>query len=65
MLVAILSDRPVHLVDLPDVTPPQSGQAAFDQLMEVARQLRIAREDGAGGLAEAKWSFDAKFYLVK
>ncbi len=65
MLVAILSDRPVHLVDLPDVAPPQSGQAAFDQLMEVARQLRIAREDGAGGLAEAKWSFDAKLYLVK
>jgi hypothetical protein len=65
MLVAILSDHPVHLVDLPDVAPPQSGQAAFDQLMEVARQLRIAREDGAGGLAEAKWSFDAKLYLVK
>ena len=65
MLVAILSDRPVHLVDLPDVAPPQSGQAAFDQLMDVARQLRIAREDGAGGLAEAKWSFDAKLYVVK
>ena len=63
MLVAILSDRPVHLVDLPDVAPPQNGQAAFDQLMEVARQLRIAREDGA--LAETKWSFDAKLYLVK
>jgi hypothetical protein len=31
--------------------------------MEVARQLRIAREDG--GLAETKWSFDAKLYLVK
>lgn len=63
MLVAILSDRPVHLVDLPDVVPPQNGQAALDQLMEVARQLRIAREDG--GLAETKWSFDAKLYLVK
>jgi hypothetical protein len=63
MLVAILSDRPVHLVDLPDVAPPQNGQAAFDQLMEVARQLRIAREDGV--LAETKWSFDAKLYLVK
>ena len=65
MLVAILSDRPVHLIDLPDVAPPQSGQAAFDQLMEVARQLRIAREEGAGGLVEAKWSFDAKLYAVK
>jgi hypothetical protein len=63
MLIAILSDRPVHLLDLPDIAPPQTGQAAFDQLMEVARQLRIAREDG--GLAETKWSFDAKLYLVK
>jgi len=63
MLVAILSDRPVHLVDLPDVVPPHNGQAAFDQLLEVARHLRIAREEG--GLAEAKWSFDAKLYLVK
>jgi hypothetical protein len=63
MLVAILSDRPVHLVDLPDIAPPHNGQTAFDQLMEVARRLRIAREDGA--LAEAKWSFDAKLYLVK
>ena len=62
-MVAILSDRPVHLVDLPDVVPPQNGQAALDQIMEVARQLRIAREDG--GLAETKWSFDAKLYLVK
>jgi len=63
MLVAILSDRPVHLIDLPDIAPPHNGQTAFDQLMEVARQLRIAREDGR--LVEAKWSFDAKLYLVK
>ena len=28
MLVAILSDRPVHLVDLPDIPPPAIGQAA-------------------------------------
>jgi hypothetical protein len=65
MMVAILSDRPVHLIDLPDVAPPQTGQAAFDQLAEVARQLRIAREDGSGTLQEPKWSFDAKLYVVK
>jgi hypothetical protein len=64
MIVAILSDRPVHLVDLPDVAPPQNGQAAFDQLAQVARQLRIAREDN-GTLQEPKWSFDAKLYVVK
>jgi hypothetical protein len=65
MIVALLSDRPVHLVDLPDVAPPQTGQAAFDQLAEVARQLRIAREDNPGKLQEPKWSFDAKLYVVK
>ena len=65
MIVAILSDRPVHLIDLPDVAPPQTGQAAFDQLVDVARQLRIAREDHPGTLQEPKWSFDAKLYVVK
>jgi hypothetical protein len=62
MIVAILSDRPVHLVDLPDTAPPQTGQAAFDQLFEIARQLRIAREDD---LQQPKWSFDAKLYVVR
>jgi hypothetical protein len=65
MLVAILSDRPVHLLDLPDVAPPGSGQVSFDQLSEVARRLRIAREDGSIAPEGPRWSFDAKLYLVK
>ena len=65
MIVAVLSDRPVHLIDLPDIAPPQSGQAAFDQLFQVARQLRIARADDPGTLQEPKWSFDAKLYVVR
>jgi hypothetical protein len=65
MLVAILSDRPVHLLDLPDVAPPGSGQVSFDQLSETARRLRIAREDGSIAPEGPRWSFDAKLYLVK
>jgi hypothetical protein len=65
MLVAILSDRPVHLVDLPDIPPPAIGQAAFDQLLQVARGLRIARSDGIGVFEAPTWSFDAKLYVVK
>lgn len=65
MLVAILSDKPVHIMDLPDISPPQAGQAAFDQLLEGARRLRIAREDGNAALEEPTWSFEAKLYLVK
>jgi hypothetical protein len=65
MLVAILSDKPVHIMDLPDISPPQGGQAAFNQLLEAARRLRIAREDGNAALEEPIWSFEAKLYLVK
>jgi uncharacterized protein DUF4384 len=65
MLVAILSDKPVHILDLPDISPPQAGQAAFDQLLQVARGLRIAREDGNQALEEPIWSFAAKLYFVK
>lgn len=65
MLVAILSDRPVHLVDLPDIPPPAIGQAAFDQLLQVARGLRIAPGDGGGAFEAPTWSFDAKLYVVK
>jgi len=65
MLVAILSDRPVHLVDLPDIPPPAIGQAAFDQLLQVARGLRIARSDEVGVFEAPTWSFDAKLYVVK
>jgi hypothetical protein len=65
MLVAIVSDRPVHLMDLPDVAPPGTGQASFDQISEVARRLRIAREDGSIASEGPRWSFDAKFYRIK
>jgi len=65
MLVAILSDRPVHLLDLPDVGPPGAGQATFDQISEVARRLRIAHQDGSIAPEGPRWSFDAKLYVVK
>lgn len=65
MLVAILSDRPVHLIDLPDVSAPSNGQGALDQVSDLARRLRIAREDGSIAPEGPHWSFDAKLYLVK
>ena len=45
--------------------PRNADKRAFDQLMEVARQLRIAREDEPELAEEPKWSFDAKLYVVK
>ncbi len=65
MLVAILSDRPVHLLDLPDVGPPGNGQRTFDQISEVAQRLRIAHADGSIAPEGPRWSFDAKLYVVK
>jgi hypothetical protein len=67
MVVAILSDRPVQMLDLPDVPAEAAGQpAALNYISEATRGLRIASADDArGGLQEAQWSFDAKLYLVK
>ena len=64
MVVAILSDKPVQMIDLPDVPGQFAGrEAALQYLTELARSLRIPRESGA--LQEAKWSFDAKFYVIR
>jgi hypothetical protein len=65
MIVAILSDRPVQMLDLPDVPPSLVGQGgAVGYLTDWTRNLRIARA-GSGGFEEAEWSFDAKLYVVR
>jgi hypothetical protein len=66
MIVAILSDQPVQLLDLPDVPTPLAGRAdALKYLTDVARTLRVASADNGGRLSQPNWSFNAKFYLVK
>jgi Domain of unknown function (DUF4384) len=65
MIVAILSDRPVQILDLPDVPSPIAGQAeALAYLTKFASELRIPAANG-GGMQEARWSFDAKFYAIR
>jgi Domain of unknown function (DUF4384) len=65
MIVAILSDRPVQILDLPDVPGPIAGQAeALAYLTKFASELRIPGASG-GRLQEARWSFDAKFYAIR
>lgn len=66
MVVAILSDRPVQMLDLPDVPATLTGRTdALSYLTEFARNLRIARAGGGGTFEQPQWSFDAKFYVVK
>jgi hypothetical protein len=65
MIVGILSDRPVQILDLPDVPSPIAGQAeALAYLTKFASELRIPAANG-GRLQEARWSFDAKFYAIR
>lgn len=65
MIVAILSDRPVQMLDLPDVPTALTGQSeALTFLTKIAQELRIPQAD-SGRLLEARWSFDAKFYAIR
>jgi hypothetical protein len=66
MVLAMLSERPVQVVDLPDVPDAMAGRkSAFAFLQDMARQLRIAAAKGPSGLKPARWSFDAKFYVIR
>jgi hypothetical protein len=66
MVVAILSDRPVQMLDLPDVPSSLIGQGgAISYLTDWTRNLRIASGDASGRLEEATWSFDAKLYVIR
>jgi hypothetical protein len=66
MVVAILSDRPVQMVDLPDVPLSLLGSAgAIDYLTKMAGELRIPDPSRSDRLEEPHWSFDAKFYAIR
>jgi hypothetical protein len=65
MVVAMLSDRPVQLVDLPDIPAALLGGAgAVDFLTKRVNELRIAKSGGKD-LETAQWSFDVKFYSIR
>jgi len=64
MVVAMLSDRPVQLIDLPDLPAEVAGQAsALTYLSNLAADLKIPQGDG-GKLDSVTWSFDASVYAV-
>jgi hypothetical protein len=66
MVVAFLSDRPVQMVNLPDVPVSMTGQAsALTFLTKLAGDLRIPESGEAGRLEAPHWSFDAKFYAIR
>lgn len=66
LIVALLSPRPVQLVDLPDVPPEALGKpAAVDFIYAAAKELRIAGRDGSVRLADPQWSLAAQFYMIR
>ena len=66
MIVAILSDRPVQMLDLPEIPPSLIGRGgAIGYLTDWTRNLRIAQAGPSGRLEKAIWSFDAKLYEIR
>lgn len=65
VIVAILSDRPVQLLDLP-ATPPNASDAigGLVYVHDYARLLKVADRAG-GGLRDVEWSFDAALFRHK
>jgi hypothetical protein len=65
-VVAILSDRSVQMIDLPDLPDTITGQqSALDYLYTAAQGLKIAPADKPGQFIDGVWSFDAKSYQIR
>jgi hypothetical protein len=64
-VVAILSDRRVELLDLPDsLEKPRSRGEAAGYLAEWISALRVP-DAGTGRLLSSRWSFDVRPYSIK
>ena len=65
MIVAILSDRRVQIIDLPDkAEKPQSEAETISSLIRWTRELRVP-DPGTGKLQPSNWSFDIKQYSIR
>ena len=65
MVVALLSDKPVQVVDLPDTPPPAFAPGdTLKYVRDQARTLKVANPEG-GRLEQPNWSIGGKFYLIR
>jgi uncharacterized protein DUF4384 len=63
-IVAILSDRRVQIIDLPDkLQKPQSAAETISNLTRWTSELRVP-DPGTGKLQPSNWSFDIKQYAI-
>lgn len=61
MLVAVISDKPVQIVDLPAVPAEEVRRLEFVQ--RTTRSLKVTPA-GGGPFLDPRWSFDAKSYTI-
>jgi hypothetical protein len=65
MVVALLSDKPVQVVDLPDTPPPAFAPGdTLRYVRDQTRTLKVPNPNG-GPHEQPSWSIDGKFYLIK
>jgi len=66
MVVAILSDQPVQMVELPDIPIALVGQKqAVGFLSKLASELRVPSGRDEPRLRQPNWSMSARFYQIK
>jgi len=66
MVVAILSDAPVQIVDLPDVPEALAGRSAgADFVRQATHSLDILPADGSRPARKPKWRFATAYYAIK
>jgi hypothetical protein len=66
MVMAIFSETPLEMVDLPDVPAELAGQTgAAEFVRDAANGLRIVPAEGNGEFQQPKLSFIAHFYAIR
>ncbi len=66
VIIAILSDQPVQLIDLPELPPDlPSSQAYVDAIDQSLRKLLVAQAGKPGKFDQGTWSLSAVEYSIK
>jgi hypothetical protein len=65
MFVALLSDKPVQLVDLPNAPPPAFAPANTLKYVRDQTLTLVVPSRENNQLERPKWSFDGKAYLIR
>lgn len=63
-IVAILSQRKVQLIDLPDMAESGTTAASANRLFKWVNELRVA-DPHSGKLLPSEWSYDFKSYEIR